>query len=62
MAFPGLSLVLPPYLNWMPLRDTLCFKPQNHGWGKGAQDCEKVGGNVLFSTVCPDFILVCVSI
>ena len=41
MAFPGLSLVLPPYLNRMPLGGTLCFTPQNYGWGKGARDCEK---------------------
>ena len=49
MAFPGLSLVLPPYLNRMPFRDTQCFKPQNYGWGKGAKDCKKVEGNMLFS-------------
>ena len=41
MAFPGLSFVLPPYLNRMPLRGIPCFKPQNYGWGKGARYCKK---------------------
>ena len=62
MAFPCLSLVLPPHLNQMPRRDTMCLSRKIMGGVKKRKIAKKVGGNVLFSMVSPDFMLLCVSI